>query len=148
MEVVAMTKKWPALLLLAVVCSLMFSIPSFAHHSQAWADNDHPITLVGTVTEVDLINPHSEIWLDVKKDDGSVEKWMIEEGPVAGMRRAGWDNDTIKVGDMVKIVAGAAKDGRKIVNASAMRPGALFLINGKPAPSGAHGDYGYGKDKQ
>jgi hypothetical protein len=101
------------------------------------------------VVAVDLINPHSEIWLDVKKDDGLTEKWIIKEGPVSGMRRAGWDADTIKVGDKVKITAGAAKDGRKIVNGSVMTgPGAEFLINGKPAPRGARGDYGYGKDKQ
>jgi Family of unknown function (DUF6152) len=145
MEVVAMTKKWPAVLL-AGVCSLMFSVPSFAHHSQAWADNEHPVTLVGTVLSCDLINPHSEIWIEVKKDDGSTEKWLIEEGPVSGLRRAGWDTDTVKVGDKVKITAGAAKDGRKIVNGSVMTgPGAEFLVNGKPVPGGSRNPYGYGK---
>jgi hypothetical protein len=142
-----MTKKWPRVLL-AGVCSLIFAVPSFAHHSQSWADYEHPITLTGTVSEFELINPHSEIWIDVKKDDGSVDKWLIEMGPVSGLRRDGWDVNTIKVGDTVKITAGASKDGRKIINGSlSHRSDYELLINGKAAPNKAKGAYGYGTDK-
>ncbi len=143
-----MAKRWPGVLL-AGVCSLIFSVPSFAHHSQSWADYEHPITLVGTVVDFQLINPHSEIWIDVKKDDGSTQKWLIEMGPVSGLHRDGWDTNTIKLGDAVKITAGASKDGRKIVNGSlSQRSDYEFLINGKPAPNKINGAYGYGTDKQ
>ena len=102
------------------------------------------------VAEVDLLNPHSEIWIDVKKDDGSTEKWMIETGPVSGLRRDGWDANTIKVGDTIKITAGASKDGRKIIDGTTTpRPGKTqFLVNGKQVPSKSNGVYGYGTDKQ
>ena len=52
-----------------------------AHHAfAAEFDANQPITLRGTVTRVEWINPHTWIHIDVKKPDGSVEPWEIEAG--------------------------------------------------------------------
>ena len=68
-------------LIAAAVLALTAGRASAHHAFAAEFDADKPITLKGTVTRMDWINPHSWIYLDVKKPDGSVEKWMIEGGP-------------------------------------------------------------------
>ena len=119
--------KQKLLVILAVVFgSIMISAPLFAHHSLSWADNEHPITITGTVTEFVFANPHSQIVFDVKGKDGSMEHWMIEIGPPPGLHRAGWTSESIKPGDNVTVTGGQAKDGRKIINITGK-----LLINGQ-----------------
>ena len=62
----------------AAVGLLAGAMPLKAHHSFAAAfDESKPINLVGVVTKVELVNPHSWIWLDVKSKDGKVVNWGI-----------------------------------------------------------------------
>ena len=62
-----------------------------AHHAfAAEFDVSRPITLEGTVVELELINPHSWIHLDVTRPDGVVERWMIEGGPPNALFRRGF----------------------------------------------------------
>ena len=60
---------------LAAIC--LSPLPTAAHHSVA-ANYDRNSTLVitGTITEVDMRNPHSQITLDVIEDDGTVVEWF------------------------------------------------------------------------
>ena len=59
---------------------LLAAVPVSAHHSFAAAfDENHPVNLQGTVTKVELVNPHAWIWIDVKGADGKVVNWGIEE---------------------------------------------------------------------
>jgi hypothetical protein len=117
-----------SMLVMGAIGFLMVSCSLFAHHSLSWADNEHPLTLTGTVTEFDFENPHSQIWFDVKKKDGSIDHWMVEIGGPPGLRRDGWTSETLKPGDTITVDGGAAKDGRKIINSHKM------LINGKEPP--------------
>ena len=44
---------------------LLVAVPVRAHHSFAAAfDETKPINLQGTVTKVELVNPHSWVWID------------------------------------------------------------------------------------
>jgi hypothetical protein len=50
-----------------------------AHHAfSSEFDANRPVQLTGVVTKMEWVNPHSWIHIDVKKPDGTVEKWMIE----------------------------------------------------------------------
>src|SRR5258708_18315676 len=58
--------------------------PASAHHSFAAEYNaDNPVTLTGSVTKMAWINPHSWIYIDVKKPDGAVENWAVESAPLS-----------------------------------------------------------------
>src|SRR5687768_18605807 len=57
------------------------AVPVSAHHSfAAEFDAKKPVKMRGTVVKMEWINPHSWIHIDVKKDDGKVERWMVEGG--------------------------------------------------------------------
>jgi hypothetical protein len=62
---------------LAMTVGLVLAVaPMPAHHSfAAEFDGAKPADLVGTVTKVDWVNPHSWIYIDVKSDDGPVANW-------------------------------------------------------------------------
>ena len=67
---------------IAALGLLLAAVPLSAHHSFAAAfDENKPVNLQGTVTKVELVNPHAWIWLDVKGADGKVTNWGIEGGP-------------------------------------------------------------------
>ena len=76
-------------LLLVVAVIFATVIPGKAHHSfAAEFDATQPVTLQGTVTKLDWINPHGWIFIDVKGPNGTVERWEIETaGPTQLMRR-------------------------------------------------------------
>jgi hypothetical protein len=86
--------------------------PAAAHHAfAAEFDVDLPITLEGTVADLELINPHSWIHLDVTKPDGTVERWMIEGGPPNALFRRGFTRDALPVGSAIVVEGFRAKDG-------------------------------------
>ena len=62
-------------------------LPALAHHSfAAEYDGSREISVTGTVTKVEWMNPHARFYLDVKGADGSVTNWNFELGPVTSSR--------------------------------------------------------------
>jgi len=60
---------------------LLAAVPVMAHHSfAAEYDASKAVKMTGTVTQMEWINPHAWIHIDVKKPDGKVESWMVEAG--------------------------------------------------------------------
>ena len=85
---------------------------SLAHHSfAAEYDADRPVVLQGQVTKMAWINPHSWIYIDVKKSDGTVESWAVEAGPPGTLVRAGFTKDSLQAGTVIKVNGFRAKDG-------------------------------------
>src|SRR5580658_3875438 len=119
-------------LLMALVATCT---PAFAHHSLAAAyDEKKPVTLKGAVTKFDWTNPHVFVFLDVMDPGGGITNWAVEFPSRIELKRDGWTQDSIKIGDSVTIDAALARDGSKQANAKV-----VILANGKklnaaPAP--------------
>jgi hypothetical protein len=112
-----------------------------AHHSfAAEFDANQPVTLRGTVTQMDWVNPHSWIHLDVKNDDGTVTKWMIEGGTPNTLFRRGFTKDSLKAGVEIIVEGYKAKNGAKRANGrDLMFPDGRRLFLGSSG-TGAPGD--------
>ena len=94
------------------------ALPVLAHHSfAAEYDAAKPVTLKGTVTKVEWMNPHTWIYIDVKDETGKVTNWAVEMGSPNGLLRAGWSRNSLKVGDVVTVAGSRAKDGTNNANA-------------------------------
>jgi hypothetical protein len=103
-------------LLLAIVIGLG-SAPLLAHHSfAAQYDRSKPVTLKGTVTKVDWMNPHIYFYMDVKDASDRVVNWSVEGGVPSMLYRNGWRVDSLKAGDQVTVDGWLAKDGSNLAN--------------------------------
>jgi hypothetical protein len=88
-----------------------------AHHAfSAEFDANQPVQLRGTVVRVEWINPHTWIHIDVKKTDGSVERWMIEGGTPNTLLRRGLTRDTLPSGTEIVVDGYKAKNGSNRAN--------------------------------
>ena len=96
------------LVLMLVGGVLLATLPARAHHSfAAEFDVNQPVTLNGTLTKMEWLNPHGWIYIDVAQPDGKVVNWAIE----AGAPRA--NGKTVKF-----------KDGRNFFLGAGDAPGA------------------------
>lgn len=97
--------------LLIIVGFLAAAVPGNAHHSFAAVfDHDSPVNLTGTVTKVEWMNPHTWFYIDVEKQNGSVESWGFEMGTPNMLIRRGWRYDTLQVGQIVTVSGFLAKE--------------------------------------
>lgn len=86
---------------------------AMAHHSVTGQfEMAKQITLKGTITKVDWINPHTFIYIDVKDAKGVVSTWKWESLPVAMMRKAKITKGML-VGHSVTALGWASRDGTK-----------------------------------
>ena len=75
----------------------------------------------GQVTKVEWMNPHTFFYIDVKDEKtGKVTNWAMEMGSPNGLMRAGWNRNTMKIGDKVTVEGSLAKDGSPTGNARAV----------------------------
>jgi hypothetical protein len=96
--------------------------PLAAHHSfAAQYDASKPITLTGTVTKVEWMNPHARFYMDVQADDGKVTNWNLELASPNYLKRAGWSSTSLKEGDTVTVEGSLARSGANMANAATVK---------------------------
>ena len=87
----------------------------FAAVALCYADkHELKITISGTVSKVEFINPHSYVTLDVKDPSGKMVKWSFELAGPGSLKRSGMsreDRGGMKPGDPLTILCFPAKDG-------------------------------------
>lgn len=96
--------RWAAVLALAWTGSLA------AHHSLANFDTTTPVWVKGTIVVFERVNPHSLIFLDEKKADGTIQRWAVDgPGPVQ-LERMSVQKNFLKVGDVIEVCGFTLKD--------------------------------------
>ena len=123
------------IVLVAIIVVFSVSPSLRAHHSfAAEFDANQPVTLKGTVVEMDWVNPHTWIHLDVKSPDGTVTRWMIEGGTPNTLVRRGFTKKSLEAGTEITIHGYRAKNGTNRANGADM-----ILPDGKRLFMGSSG---------
>ncbi|NIP94823.1 MAG: hypothetical protein GWO24_15800, partial [Akkermansiaceae bacterium] len=105
------------MVMVAAVGVTLAAVPVVAHHAfSAEFDANRPVHFQGTVTKVEWINPHAWIHMDVKMDDGTTERWMIEGGNPHNLFRRGFSKEVIQVGMEIVVDGYGSKDGTRRAN--------------------------------
>jgi hypothetical protein len=97
------------------------AIPAFvglveAHHSVvAQFDLNNPITLKGTLTKLEWVNPHAFIYVTAKGPGGETRDWKIEAGSPGRMEKRGLKKTDFQVGHDIIVSGFLAKDGSNTV---------------------------------
>jgi Family of unknown function (DUF6152) len=87
---------------------------AMAHHSFAMFDADKTVTMQGTVTEFEWVNPHS--WLRFTVNDeksGRPVRWAVELSSPSRLITMGMRADSVKAGDSVSVTFHPMKDGSR-----------------------------------
>jgi hypothetical protein len=101
----------------AAVVTLVAGAPLVAHHAfSAEFDSSRPVTLKGTVTKMEWINPHAWLHMDVKSPDGKTVSWAVEGGAPNALLRRGWNRSSVPIGTEIVVEGYQAKDGSNRAN--------------------------------
>src|SRR5689334_16109120 len=96
---------------LAAIIALLFAWPVWAHHSiLAEFDLYQQITISGTITRVDWINPHIQIYVSTKEANGDGAPWRIESWSTGLYHHMGISKGKLAIGTPVTISVYRAKD--------------------------------------
>jgi len=118
---------------IALTTVLATSMPVLAHHSfAAEYDANKPVTLAGTVTRIELINPHAWLYIEVRDAQGNAAQWNIEMGAPNALIRRGINKNSVPVGAKVTVDGYRAKDGTNTVNGTTIK-----LADGRSLFSGS-----------
>src|SRR5436190_23651964 len=90
----------------------------FAHHSfTAEYDSKGPVTLKGTITKMEWVNPHAWLYIDVKGPDGKTVSWALEFGGANSLYKRGWRREDLPAGTEVTVKGFRARNGKSIAAA-------------------------------
>ena len=88
-----------------------FSAPALAHHGTANYDTEKSVSVKGSVTDFQFVNPHVLIYMQAKDPSGKMINWQGELTSPNRLSRTGWKRDTIKPGETITITGYPAKSG-------------------------------------
>ena len=101
-----------------IVAVLILSPATFlAHHGDAGRYEENVVVMTGTVVEVQLVDPHSMIVLDIPNEKGQPVRWQAELGGRNALaKNFGWNKNTLKFGDKITITGRRVKSGAPYIN--------------------------------
>ncbi len=128
----------PATLIVLFAASALANAAVRAHHAFATEfDVERPVEFEGTVTKVELINPHSWIHVEVVDETGESVVWMIEGGSPNALVRRGITKNSIPIGSELVIRGYQARDrsNRAVGRDMRFADGRELFFQGTPTPN-------------
>lgn len=95
----------------ALVAVLLLTAPAWAHHSHGNYDMARFTTLAGTVKDVQWVNPHTWVFLEVLDEAGEPQVWALEGASIAQLQRGGWTRESLEPGDRISVRCHRLRDG-------------------------------------
>jgi hypothetical protein len=103
---------WRNVAALALALAAVAAPTAWSHHSAAMFNSEVVLTLKGTVTRFDYLNPHSWLYVNVEGEDGTVTEWGFELDAPPRLRRIGVSPTFWQPGDAVTVKTNPLHDGR------------------------------------
>src|SRR5215467_7298797 len=102
--------------ILGAAAALLFaSIPAAAHHAFcAEFDATRPVLLKGKIVKIEWVNPHTWIHVEIAKEGGGTEVWMVEGGSPNSLIRRGATKNSFPVGTEVVVDGYQARDHNEL----------------------------------
>jgi hypothetical protein len=97
-------------LMLLLVCLLLWSWPSFAHHALSEYESARVATIEGTLSEIRIKNPHSTLIIQASGGAGTADRWAVEWLAALVLKHEGVENTTLKPGDRLIITGNPSRD--------------------------------------
>jgi len=101
-----MSRALKAISLVAVVVAA----PAAAHHGFGRFDPTKEVTLQGTLTGIDFVNPHAYLYFDAMSADGKVQPMRCEMRAATVLRRSGWSEEMFVAGKHVEVSGNPHRD--------------------------------------
>jgi hypothetical protein len=96
---------------MAMVGALVAVHPAAAHHAfGSEFDANAPVLLKGKIAKIEWVNPHTWIHVEITKEDGTKEVWMVEGGSPNTLLRRGANKNTFPVGTDIVVDGYQARD--------------------------------------
>ena len=93
-----------------VIAALLSGAPALAHHAiDGIYDSNKPVTVEGVVTRFQFIHPHPLVRIEVKDPSGKLQPWMLEMDNRGELVELGFDTETLKPGDRIKVTGSRAR---------------------------------------
>jgi Family of unknown function (DUF6152) len=100
--------------------AMLVAAPVAAHHGAGVFEPEKKVTVSGTVTDFQFVNPHVLVYMTVKGDDGKEVQWggeLTSPNRLARDARAvKWHKEILKPGDSITITGHPARNGAPMMD--------------------------------